>query len=1067
MAAITAKAVTGNFSVATNWVGDVAPAAGDTVIIPSGATITVDAETPVLGSNAAAVGYGVHVQSGGILLVGATLNANGYDTGSNKAIYVAPGGTLQRSTGGNIVVTPVSSWQTIILNEGDFLWNGGEIKSGEPWTFASRGMTLTGATAPVFKKTPFGTIRIIPIGNATTGSLTGSGPVSNASESAVGTALDNSFEVVSVTGGTYTPANILQSKVSDIDELLDTGDYYVDCNNGALYYLDTEDKAQITCTYTVKTHRFFGFGIASTRNGDSRFLLENAVLERMGGNFGPHNTLYGEQAVLLRYRTSVGINPAREGRVNGCTFRYCLTSITAANFTCTQSNPLDLTGNTILYEPMHGGNYYGCFHFQYAAWADISGTHYDTLQSTCGRTSFGLDGLIMRNCTGRAKSEGLLPITGCTNGIAEDNIMESIGGLGDGGGFEGAGSSAAPNAFRRNKISYGCRMGRIRGGMIVEDNELIHYEHHGFIGPSSNGYFSGIKIKRNVARGHYKKGMSGGWTLGYNYTQWLDDVEIEGNTFDDGSRGINFNDQEGTRVLGTRLKIWNNNITRNTRGIYRPNNDVLNISRLQIERLDYNNVHGNTNSDNITQATFVRGGTEYNLDASRNVLGVSLFSPSAPVLTEKTLQLVVTGTPGVDLSMLLSWGGGTTVELVKTQGTATGGTAATGSNAANVPGTLVDSAKSWTTNEHLLRQGKIVSGTGSGQIFSPRSNTATVLTVTSGREDNTFVAPSTDSVYVVVDSEVQLSDGTNTVQAGIHVAYIPMAAGTYADAGITTESNALAVDPQYVSATDLTPTNTALATAGFGGTYIGAVQPVNPDETAPVLTSPTATATGPTTATASVTTDDGNGTLNFLASTNATETASTVKAALSQAVTTSGEQSISLEGLDPETTYYVHFVQINGASLESEDVVSTAAFTTPAITYPVLSGASGAATGSFSVSGSVTTDTAGGTIYAALTTSATPPSAEDIVASPTDAATVTDVGEYSVSADSLSSSTLYYWHFIHVDADDLPSNIASASVRTNEYVQYGDPVAFDGAFPDDPLVQNGSAATVLRVWRVS
>jgi len=102
------------------------------------------------------------------------------------------------------------------------------------------------------------------------------------------------------------------------------------------------------------------------------------------------------------------------------------------------------------------------------------------------------------------------------------------------------------------------------------------------------------------------------------------------------------------------------------------------------------------------------------------------------------------------------------------------------------------------------------------------------------------------------------------------------------------------------------------------------------DDTAPILTSPTATATSATTATASVTTDDGNGTLYFIASTNATESASTVKAALSQSVTTAGAQSISLSALNPGTTYYVHFVQINGASLESASVVSTAAFTTDA-----------------------------------------------------------------------------------------------------------------------------------------
>jgi hypothetical protein len=130
------------------------------------------------------------------------------------------------------------------------------------------------------------------------------------------------------------------------------------------------------------------------------------------------------------------------------------------------------------------------------------------------------------------------------------------------------------------------------------------------------------------------------------------------------------------------------------------------------------------------------------------------------------------------------------------------------------------------------------------------------------------------------------------------------------------------------------PTNSALVGAGEGGVTIGAVEYVSADETAPVLTSPSATATGPTTATASVSTDDGNGTLYFLASTNATESAATVKAALSQSVTAVGEQSIGLSALDPVTTYYVHFVQINGASLESE-VVSFGPWSTPDISIPL------------------------------------------------------------------------------------------------------------------------------------
>lgn len=112
---------------------------------------------------------------------------------------------------------------------------------------------------------------------------------------------------------------------------------------------------------------------------------------------------------------------------------------------------------------------------------------------------------------------------------------------------------------------------------------------------------------------------------------------------------------------------------------------------------------------------------------------------------------------------------------------------------------------------------------------------------------------------------------------------------------------------------------------------IGAYEFVVSDAVPPTLTSATATATGATTATGSVTTDEANGTLYFLASGNATESAATIKAALSQAVTEAGEQSVSLSALDAGTTYYVHFAHVDAASNES-NVVSTASFTTGAVT---------------------------------------------------------------------------------------------------------------------------------------
>lgn len=107
------------------------------------------------------------------------------------------------------------------------------------------------------------------------------------------------------------------------------------------------------------------------------------------------------------------------------------------------------------------------------------------------------------------------------------------------------------------------------------------------------------------------------------------------------------------------------------------------------------------------------------------------------------------------------------------------------------------------------------------------------------------------------------------------------------------------------------------------------VEIVEADTTPPTLTSPTATATGQTTASGSVTTDEGNGTLYYLASANSTESAATVKGGGSQAVTGTGVQNVSFTSLTAETSYYPHYVHVDAADNES-NVASGSQFTTDA-----------------------------------------------------------------------------------------------------------------------------------------
>lgn len=134
--------------------------------------------------------------------------------------------------------------------------------------------------------------------------------------------------------------------------------------------------------------------------------------------------------------------------------------------------------------------------------------------------------------------------------------------------------------------------------------------------------------------------------------------------------------------------------------------------------------------------------------------------------------------------------------------------------------------------------------------------------------------------------------------------------------------------------------NTTLTSIGGSRTLTAVGSPSNGaatlpytrgDTTAPVLSSPTGTQTGSSTASGTVSSaNDANGTLYYYASTNATETAATVKASgATQAVTATGAQSVAFTGLSPSTTYYAHYVHRDAAGNDS-NAVDSASFTTTA-----------------------------------------------------------------------------------------------------------------------------------------
>ena len=115
-----------------------------------------------------------------------------------------------------------------------------------------------------------------------------------------------------------------------------------------------------------------------------------------------------------------------------------------------------------------------------------------------------------------------------------------------------------------------------------------------------------------------------------------------------------------------------------------------------------------------------------------------------------------------------------------------------------------------------------------------------------------------------------------------------------------------------------------------------------PDVTAPVLSSPTGTSTGATTASGTVSTDEGNGTLYWVVTQSATTpSVAQIQAGNdhlgaaaddsgNQSVVATGVQNASASGLTTETTYYFHY-QHQDAATNDSTVAASSSFTTGAV----------------------------------------------------------------------------------------------------------------------------------------
>lgn len=165
-----------------------------------------------------------------------------------------------------------------------------------------------------------------------------------------------------------------------------------------------------------------------------------------------------------------------------------------------------------------------------------------------------------------------------------------------------------------------------------------------------------------------------------------------------------------------------------------------------------------------------------------------------------------------------------------------------------------------------------------------------------------------------------------------------------ADANVVTQTVTAWADTSITFTADFVGTTVAegatayvFVTNNTGDSNSAGFSITRQDLTAPTLTGPAGTATGPTTADLVVSTNEAGGTLYWYVSTSATPPSDTdLKAgtgavySFNEAVGATGVQSDAATGLSAATQYFLHTLQTDSAGLDS-DIATSSGFTTDAL----------------------------------------------------------------------------------------------------------------------------------------
>lgn len=808
--------MTGNASNAATFGGS-SLANGDIVIVNTGITLTFDAAYN-LGSNASGIGDALVINATdqttfGKVIVndGVTLTLQGFGTASNRAMICNRYAQFAPAPGAIVSVDCASQHQTVLDIRGiinaigtapkpvrfispaaNYSWNNdivAESFSGTAWKFDSAVNVACVAFTNDWLANAAGT---------------GLGVVGNTSVSF---------------GGTNAAA--FGTERASLSLVTASGDYFIDYVIGVVYFYWTPASGNpaFTKTYKYLTNTK-GWGIvASQSNTYNEAKFDYCSFEYMGGS-----TAADTRTLDIQNKQSAAVAANRLFYCTNSTFSYCYRPIGLKACTGTSGDPLLITGNTFL---SRGDGTFGGVLSGYR-----SASTYVKLDSNTIRarndggaifvTTFGsvLDftgWTITNNAhSGSAFATALALTTRFPGTTISGNTFEGVGSSVDYrtiaslGGSSGNPLTITGNTLRRVKRSL-----HYSSYIEITKNIFDRSFHHGVVGPIEDDLqITGVNIENNLFIGE-STGYDDTPSIeaGYNHRHHIDNFKVVNNTLVGNPGGIfGFGDQIDTNTFTTcsRLVVVNNIGKMTTAGASKAwrrfTIDSTHVWKGHVLQFDYNLDHNYTTryTGLNRQGTFVKGGTNYNTQtvSTRNIPGVALFDPNFSSASGKTLDFTYTSV----LNQTITFDGGTAKQLVIAPGgTSTNALTGAANNSTNgvagaYSGTLTDTLAAFNTtkgNAACPSQNwvKITSGAGSGQIRCITNNTATVLTVVPAWT----TIPTAADTYVILDSEVSLVDGADTVKAGIYWPDMPTA--TAQDTGIDfADHSVTGSDPLLVNA---------------------------------------------------------------------------------------------------------------------------------------------------------------------------------------------------------------------------------------------------------------------------